>query len=145
MAEVMKRLRRGPWRPRTLGLPERSKVRVAVGARLRQWRLAAGMTEQMAATLMDRSVEDLVNVEIGQADVSVVDLLMFAEVYGASLPELLEGDVPRVPTRRLRDQLEFAREIDALPKRLQVACREFVSTWQEELGRPKEEGELASV
>ena len=63
----------------------------SIGERLKEWRLAAGMKQDIAAMRMDMSRTTLSAIEAGKREVLAKEIPGFVKLYGKSPEELLEG------------------------------------------------------
>lgn len=63
----------------------------SIGERLKEWRLAAGMKQDIAAKRMDMSRTTLSAIEAGKREVLAKEIPGFVKLYGKSPEELLEG------------------------------------------------------
>jgi len=122
---LMSELRRGPWSPDSLGLPDLDRVRRAVATRLKRWRKLAGMSEVIVSGLLKISAEDLHKIESGLAPVTLDQVVVLAHVYGVSCAEMVDEEIPK-SERGLQAALSLAREIMALPEDVRDDCIRLV-------------------
>jgi transcriptional regulator with XRE-family HTH domain len=102
-----------------------------LGARLRERRIALGLTQQQVAELVGISHQQSRKYEAGANRISVGRLVALARALGVEVGYFLEGlgtDEPLRLTARQRQALELARDFAALPRQQQEALAELVRT-----------------
>lgn len=78
----------------------------SIGARLKEWRLATGMKQDIAAIQMGMSRPTLSAIEAGKLEVLAKEIPQFAELYGRSPKALLEGLDWKENSRMMTEDME---------------------------------------
>src|SRR5689334_7344824 len=95
-----------------------------IGARLRERRVALGLTQQQLAELVGITYQQAHKYETGANRISSGRLHALAGALGVDVGYFFEGlnsGEPSRPTARQRQMLELARSFAALPRRQQEA------------------------
>lgn len=72
----------------------------AIVEKLRQARLAAGMTQEQVAKKLRKPQSFVARLESGQRRIDAVELSYVAEIYGCSLSQLLSDSAPKPRGRK---------------------------------------------
>lgn len=97
----------------------RTKLRSALGAKVRRLRKERGYTQEYLTELADLSQAYLSRVECGVANPQLDKLEKIATALGITLSELFKIDTSGAPTQEM-DQREKARRIGAIFQALPV-------------------------
>ena len=106
------------------GRPRAQDVDRHIGARLRERRVALGLTQQQLAELVGITYQQAHKYETGANRIAAGRLHALARVLGVEpgyFFEGLGGGGPPRPTPRQRQMIELARSFAALPRRQQEA------------------------
>ena len=111
------------------GRPRPQEVDRHVGAKVRERRLALGLTQQQLAELVGTTYQQAHKYEKGVNRISAGRLHALARALGVDVGYFYEGlgsgEPPR-PTARQRRMLELARSFAVLPRRQQEALAALV-------------------
>ena len=80
-----------PFDPDGLGLAPDQRNRLLIGARLRQWRAASGMTVVAVAGTLEVTHPVILSFELGYRDIPLKRAIQLCWLYGKSLSELCAG------------------------------------------------------
>ena len=110
------------------GRPRPQEVDRHVGAKVRERRLALGLTQQQLAELVGTTYQQAHKYEKGVNRISAGRLHALARALGVDIGYFYEGlgsGEPARPTARQRQMLELARSFAVLPRRQQEALAEM--------------------
>ena len=109
------------------GRPRAQDVDRNIGARLRERRVALGLTQQQLAELVGITYQQAHKYETGANRIAAGRLHLLARALGVEPGYFFEGlgsGGPPRPTPRQRQMIELARSFAALPRRQQEALVE---------------------